>query len=67
MYVSTIQNGHNHPVTQPGSIFRAKLWKVVGKYEIAMFFNFGVFLKMYIFEVATLLIQSTKFFYILYL
>ena len=40
-------------VTQPVSIFRPKLWNVVVKCEIVMFFNFWVFLKMHIFEVAT--------------
>ena len=40
-------------VTQPVSIFRAKLWKKVVKYEIVMFFNFWVFLKKHIFEVVT--------------
>ena len=49
-------------VAQPVSISRAKLWKVVVKCEIVIFFNFWAFLKMYIFEVATLPIQSTKFF-----
>ena len=40
-------------VAQPVSIFRTKLEKVVVKYEIVMFFNLWIFLKMYIFEVAT--------------
>ena len=44
-------------VTQPVSIFRAKLWNIVVECEIVMFFNFWIFLKMYIFEVVTLLIQ----------
>ena len=35
------------------SIFRAKLWKVVVMCEIVMFFDFRVFLKMFIFEGAT--------------
>ena len=47
-------------VTQPVSIFRAKLWKVVVQCEIVMFFNIWIILKMYIFEVAILLIQFTK-------
>ena len=40
-------------VAQPVSIFREKLWKVVVKCEIVKFFNAWVFLKLYIFEVAT--------------
>ena len=40
-------------VAQPISIFKAKLWKAAVKCEIAIFFNFWVFLKMYIFEAAT--------------
>ena len=52
-------------VALPVSIFRAKLWKIVVKYGIVMFFNFWVFLKMSIVEVATLsrlvLIKSTRF------
>ena len=40
-------------VALPVSIFRAKLWKIVVKYGIVMFFNFWVFLKMSIVEVAT--------------
>ena len=36
-------------VAQPVSISRAKLWKIVVKCEIVMFFNLWVFLKEYIF------------------
>ena len=40
-------------VDQPIFIFKVKLWKAAVKCEIVMIFNFWVFLKMYIFEVAT--------------
>ena len=40
-------------VAQPVSNVRAKLWRVVAKRKIVVFFNFWVILKMHIFEVAT--------------
>ena len=41
-------------LAQPISIFRAKLWKVVTNCKNSVFFNFqALFVKMFIFEVAT--------------
>ena len=50
------------PAAQLVSLSRAKFWKVVVKCEIVMFFNFWVFLTMFIFEVVTCLSNQLNFF-----
>ena len=50
-----------HPCSSTSFYFRASLWKIVMKYEIAMFFNFCVFLKMYIFEVVIFYLDQCLF------
>ena len=42
-------------VAQSVSIFRAKLWKTVVEHEIVIFW---IFVKMYIFEIATFYLVS---------